>query len=429
MNVYYYTLGCKVNQYETQAIKSAFLAEGFFEAETAEQADIFVLNSCTVTQNADKKTKQQLRRFKKVNPQGVVVLLGCMPQAYPEISNELPQADIIMGSVNKLNVVKNVKKFLQDKTPVVDITPHSKDTPFETMEVNDFSEKTRAFIKIQDGCNRYCSYCIIPTSRGRLRSKPLEELKQELQSVAQAGYQEVVLVGINLCFYGAELHLKLLDAVKATCETEGIKRVRLGSLEPELITREDALAMASYKEFCPQFHLSLQHGSDGVLKRMNRHYTAKEYLEIVKMLGEVFPNAAFTTDFMVGFPGETEEEFNEALQFLKACRFSKIHVFAYSKRAGTKAYDMPNQVDAHTKHLRSKEAIAFGQTLTESFFNAQIGQTAKVLIETESGKNLYEGYSENYTPVKVVSAKPLQNQIVTVTLTENSGEFMVGELV
>lgn len=429
MYAYFYTLGCKVNQYETEAIKSSFFQEGFQIVTDISQADIFVLNSCTVTQNADKKARQQLRRFRKQNPNAVIVLLGCMPQAYPDIAKELPEADIIMGSVNKLNTVKNVKQFLIDKKRIVDVIAHTKDTEFESMSVQNYTERTRAFLKIQDGCNRYCSYCIIPTSRGRLRSKPLEELKEELRELAKAGYKEIVLVGINLCFYGVDLNLRLIDAIEAACTTKGIERVRLGSLEPELITLEDAKKMASFKEFCPQFHLSLQHGSDSVLKRMNRHYTAREYLSIVHMLRSVFSNPSFTTDFMVGFPGETEENLNEALSFLKEVAFSKIHVFSYSKRQGTKAANMENQVDQQSKHKRSELAIETGKQLQKAFFETQLNTTAKVLIEQEIDKNLYEGYTENYTPVKLVSTRPISGEIVKVKLTQANEESMVGTLI
>ena len=322
MRIAFATLGCKVNQYETENLMELFLSDGFDVVEPQEEADVYVVNSCTVTSSGDKKSRQLLRRLKKQNPAAKVALTGCFPQAFPDAAELIPEADIITGSYNRKGLLQAVQKALATGERVVDITPHQRHEAFEGMSVRGLRGRTRAFIKIEDGCERYCSYCIIPTARGPIRSKPLKDIRAELEGLVENGYKEVVLVGINLSSYGKDLGLRLIDAVKLACSVEGLHRVRLGSLEPELLSDEDLSEMAKLPHFCPQFHLSLQSGCDKTLRAMNRHYDCAEYRRIVDKIREVFENPSITTDIMVGFPGETEEDFEASMTFAEEIRQS-----------------------------------------------------------------------------------------------------------
>ncbi|MFR7551312.1 MAG: tRNA (N(6)-L-threonylcarbamoyladenosine(37)-C(2))-methylthiotransferase MtaB, partial [Acutalibacteraceae bacterium] len=330
MKVKMITLGCKVNQYESEAMLSSLLKNGFSAAQDGEPADVVVLNSCTVTAESDRKVRQVFRRAKKDNPDAVMVLSGCMAQAFPEDAKRLEEADIILGTSNRARLLPDLLAFLSARQRIIDIEPHTSGEAFERLQVDSFSGRTRAFVKIEDGCNRFCSYCIIPYARGRVRSKPLEDLRGELHALAANGFREVVLTGINLSAYGQEFGLHLCDAIEAACSVPGIERVRLGSLEPEQLSEDVIRRMAKQKKLCPQFHLSLQSGCDATLRRMNRHYTADEYRTIVRNLRAAFENAAVTTDIMVGFAGETNAEFEASLAFAKEIAFAKVHVFAYS---------------------------------------------------------------------------------------------------
>lgn len=429
MKVSVLTLGCKVNQYESQAMLEQLVSAGFSACEPSAESDVVLINSCTVTATSDQKVRQSLRRARRANPNAVIVLTGCMPQAFPELAEQLTDADIVLGNSNRHSLLPDILQYFSSRQRIVDIVPHEKAAAFESMHVDRFYERTRAFIKIEDGCNRFCSYCIIPYARGRVRSKPLEELKQEVADIAANGYREVVLTGINLSAYGQELGLHLCDAVEAACQPDGIARVRLGSLEPEQLSEPVIARLARQKKLCPQFHLSLQSGCDETLKRMNRHYTADEYRTIVRNLRASFPNAAITTDIMVGFPGETEEEFTESLAFAEEIRFAKVHVFAYSRRPGTKANDAPDQVMQRVKEERSHRMIALTQKTKEAFFQEQLGRTEEVLFERETAKHVYDGYTKNYTPVKVSSTENLCGQIRPAALQEADTECCFGKLV
>lgn len=429
MKVSVLTLGCKVNQYESQAMLEQLVSAGFSACEPSAESDVVLINSCTVTATSDQKVRQSLRRARRANPNAVIVLTGCMPQAFPELAEQLTDADIVLGNSNRRSLLPDILQYFSSRQRIVDIVPHEKAAAFESMHVDRFYERTRAFIKIEDGCNRFCSYCIIPYARGRVRSKPLEELKQEVADIAANGYREVVLTGINLSAYGQELGLHLCDAVETACQPEGIVRVRLGSLEPEQLSEPVIARLARQKKLCPQFHLSLQSGCDETLKRMNRHYTADEYRTIVRNLRASFPNAAITTDIMVGFPGETEEEFTESLAFAEEIRFAKVHVFAYSRRPGTKANDAPDQVTQRVKEERSHRMIALTQKTKEAFFQEQLGRTEEVLFERETAKHVYDGYTKNYTPVKVSSTENLCGQIRPAALQEADTECCFGKLV
>ena len=429
MKVKFVTLGCKVNQVESEAMREALLAAGFQEAAGGETADVVVVNSCTVTATSDQKARQALRREKKRNPGAVAVLTGCWPQAFPQEAQEFLEADVVLGTARRGDLVPRLLEYLSTKQRVVDIAPHQKGEKFEKLTISAMHGRTRAFVKIEDGCDRFCSYCIIPYARGRVRSKPLEDIREEAARLGEAGYKEVVLTGINLPAYGKDLGGDLCDAVEAACAAPGILRVRLGSLEPEQLTPPVIARLAAQEKLCPQFHLSLQSGCDDTLRRMNRHYTTAEYRQIVGDLRKAFPNCAVTTDIMVGFAGETEEEFGESLAFAKEIAFAKVHVFAYSRRPGTRAYDMPGQVPNREKERRSREMIAATLETQRAFFAAQTGRVEEVLFEQERDRNVYEGYTRNYTPVRVASAASLQGQIRQVRLTQALEDFCLGELV
>ena len=431
MRAAFFTLGCKVNQYETNSMMQQFTAAGFTLVEPSDTADVYVVNSCTVTAAGDKKSLQILRRYRRQNLAAVICLCGCFPQAFPEQAAKIPEADIVMGSKDRAALLAAVQNRLSGAERLVHIAPHHRGEVFEPMHITDMDNHTRAFVKIQDGCERYCAYCIIPKARGPVRSKPLAEMTAELTALAAGGYREVVLVGINLSTYGKELGLTLRDAVAAACAVPGLSRVRLGSLEPELLSDADIAAMAQWTTLCPQFHLSLQSGCDTVLRRMRRHYDTTEYRRIVAQLRAVFPHCAITTDIMTGFPGETEEEHRASLAFAQEIGFARIHVFAYSPRPGTSAAAMPDQIPEDVKQRRSREMIAVGQDLQQAFCAAQQGHTASVLFETyEDGYG--KGYAENYTPVWVPmtpeQADDLSGCTAAVTITGVNDEACLGVL-
>ncbi len=428
MNVSVITLGCKVNQYESQAMLNQLVSAGFTACETSEESDVVLINSCTVTSVSDHKVRQMLHRARHKNPTAVIVLTGCMPQAFPEAAEALSDADIILGNSNRASLLPHILQYLSSHQRIVDIVPHEKAPEFESMSVNRFFERTRAFIKIEDGCNRFCSYCIIPYARGRVRSKPIDQLKQEINEIAANGYKEVVLTGINLSAYGQDFGLHLCDAVEAACAPDGIERVRLGSLEPEQLSEEVISRLRLQKKLCPQFHLSLQSGCDETLKRMNRHYDTQEYRTIVNNLRSAFKNAAITTDLMVGFPGESEEEFERSLAFAKEIGFAKVHVFAYSRRPGTKANDEPDQVEPSTKEQRSHKMIKATQETKEEFFRQQLGRIEPVLFERECEKGVYEGYTENYTPIRAHSGNNLCGQILPARISQALSDFCIAEV-
>lgn len=425
MKVAFYTLGCKVNQYETQMLEGMFAGEGYEIVSHEEQADLYVVNSCTVTAQGDRKTRQILRRFKKQNPGAKVALTGCFPQAFPDAAAKIPEADIIAGNRSRSGFVKLAERAFCTGERIIEIVPHQRGEPFEGGYARS-SERTRAFVKIEDGCERYCAYCIIPTARGPVRSKPLAEISLELEQLAREGYREAVLTGINLSCYGKEYGLRLADAVEAACKTS-ISRVRLGSLEPELLEPGQIDRLAAQKKLCPQFHMSLQSGCNATLRRMKRHYTAEEYAGIVADLRKKFPHCAITTDIMAGFPGETEEEFMESLAFAKKTGFAKAHIFAYSPRPGTKAAEMPDQIEASVKNQR---AARLSQAMAESrkiYLQSQIGETLQVLFETNRN-GIWEGYGENYVPVRVKTTENLQGKILSVSIIDIEEDSCLGQL-
>ncbi|MCR4925204.1 MAG: tRNA (N(6)-L-threonylcarbamoyladenosine(37)-C(2))-methylthiotransferase MtaB [Clostridiales bacterium] len=429
MKIAFFTLGCKVNQYETQAMSELVAKNGYEVVEHSEKADIYVINSCTVTAESDKKTRQAVRRFKRNNPESVVILTGCMPQAYPEAAESLKEADIIIGNKNDCNILDVIDDYFLTGQRIFKVTQHQKGDNFIVSPISKFNERTRAFVKIQDGCNRFCSYCIIPTSRGRVRSKPIEEIKLELESLAENGYKEIVLVGINLSSYGQDFDngLNICDAVECACSIEKIERVRLGSLEPDHITKEVIESWAKQEKLCPQFHISLQSGCDETLKRMNRHYNTEEYRQLCKNLRENFKDCSLTTDVMVGFSGETDEEFEKSLDFVKEIGFEKVHIFPYSVRVGTRAEHFENQVEKCVKEKRASIMQQECAKIRADFLKRQIGKEVEVLLETRSTDGKFEGYTPNYTPVLIENCNGECGNIVKAKIIDISGDACIGE--
>ena len=426
MKVYIHTLGCKVNQYESMAIMDMLIKDGYTRAQGLSDCDIAVLNSCTVTASSDAGVRKHLRKFRRERPGAVIVLTGCMPQAFPEIAAGFPEADVITGTKNRARISDNIMEYLSTKQQVVNIAVYSNDDKFEDLQASGFEGRTRAFLKIEDGCNRFCTYCIIPTARGRVRSKAIEKIIEETMLLSKNGYREIVLTGINLPAYGQDIGLGLCDAVEAVCAQNGIDRVRLGSLEPERLTQDVIDRFAAQEKLCPQFHLSLQSGCDKTLKKMNRHYTSQEYAEIVEDLRSSFADCAVTTDVMVGFPGETDEDFEKSLEFVKSIGFAKVHVFAYSKRPGTAAAEYEGQISNAVKEKRSAAMIEATEESRREFFKCQIGTTQQVLVERDRGNGIYAGYTKNYTPVKLHSGKVLTGNIVDVTIGEEHDDYCFG---
>ena len=420
MKVFFHTLGCKVNRYETEKMLSELEGIGFTLTATPEDADLIVINSCTVTAESDRKTRQITRRYKRQNEGAIILLTGCMPQAFPRDAEELP-ADIILGNGAERNIVKAVTEYLGSHARIVEISPHKKGEIFEGGVLEDFSERTRAYMKIEDGCDRGCTYCIIPKARGRVRSRSLEDIELEAENLAKKGFKEIILVGINLSSFGKDTYLTLADAVKTVADVKGIERVRLGSLEPDLT--DDALldALSKISEFCPQFHLSLQSGSEATLKRMNRLYSATEYLALTQKIKGIWHNASITTDIMVGFIGESDEEFKESLEFAKKVGFLKAHIFPYSIREGTFAATMKGRVNEAVKADRAAKMAEECDKISEEILNSFIGHTRSVLFEQRSGEYSH-GYSEDYISVYVKEdITPGEIKNITILGTLNDG--------
>ena len=412
-------------------MKQAFLSSGFDVLNDEFGADIYVINSCTVTSMSDKKIRQTIHHLRKENPHSIIVLTGCFPQAFKEEAEKLSDVDIITGSKDRGGVIELVKEYMLNQEQIIKISDYRKNDEFEKMKNFEFVDKTRAFIKIQDGCDQFCSYCIIPTARGRIRSKPIDDLRDEVIGLAQAGHKEVVLVGINLSFYGKEFGLRLVDAVELCCSIDGIERVRLGSLEPELMSDTDIARLAGLKKLCPQFHLSLQSGCNKTLKDMNRKYTAEEYFELVKKLRNAFEDCAITTDVMVGFPDESDEDFKESLQFVEKVCFNKVHIFPYSMREGTVAAKRPNQIQSSIKTLRAKQMAEIAEISFKLNLNKQVGKIYPILFERENCTEFHQGYAPNYTLVKIPaknSDKSLRREIFYVKINGIEKDFCIGEI-
>ena len=422
-----YTLGCKVNQYETQVIGEALASAGFLLVPPSEEADVYIVNSCTVTAESDKKTRQAVRRFKRLHPDALVLLTGCMPQAYPQAAQALTQADIVTGNRSTDRILSLIHEYFEQKERLVRILPHEKEDAFLPCAITEFEERTRAILKIEDGCNRFCSYCVIPYARGRVRSKPLTDIQKEAQALAANGFREIVLVGINLSAYGLGTQQNICDAIEAVAAIDGVRRIRLGSLEPDHLTPSILNRMAKSPKLCPQFHISLQSGCTATLKRMNRHYTAAEYAALCRELRVRFTDCTLTTDVMVGFAGETDEEFEESLRFVKEIGFEKVHVFPYSPRVGTRAADFDGQIEKSVKEQRARRMIDETESIRKQFLKKQIGRTVEVLAETSEADGSSVGYTANYTPVRI-AANAVCGEFYRVRITGADSETCLGTI-
>ena len=434
MKIWYYTFGCKVNQYETENIKESFHSRGCEDAENFSDAQVCIVNTCTVTAQSDSKCRQLIHKIKKENPECVLVLAGCFPQAFAEKAGEMTECDIIVGTGNKNEIPSLTEEFIENRKRIVKINPREKGEKFEPMTNSGEETRTRAYIKIQDGCDQYCTYCIIPFARGHICSKPLGEIKEEVKRLVETGHKEIILTGINLCCYGRDFRngTRLIDAIETACGEDGDYRVRLSSVEPELISDDDIARMSLQKKLCPHFHLSLQSGCDKTLKAMNRHYNCEQYRILCGKLRENFPDCAITTDIMVGFPDETQQDFEESLKFAEEIAFADAHIFPYSRRSGTIADKMDGQIDKKTKHSRAVKMAEICSQSRKKYLSGFVGKEMRVLFEKENSPLWHQGHTGNYIPVRVKRENPLMSlrrRFETVKITNSDGEYCYGEII
>lgn len=437
--VRFVTLGCKVNQYETNAMAQKFLEKGYqiIEEITPEnediKPDICIINTCTVTNMSDRKSRQMLRRMKEKNPSTIVVAVGCYAQVAKNELAKIPEIDLVLGNNEKVEIVKHVEEYINNHINNVELDDVMYSKEFSDFGDVTYTEKTRAVIKIQDGCDRFCSYCIIPYARGRVRSRKPESIISEITQIASKGIKEVVITGIHIASYGKDFlmskdskltNYRLIDLLEEINEIQGIQRIRLGSIEPLLITVEFVERLKKLEKICHHFHLSLQSGCDETLKRMNRRYTTEQFKEIVRLLRNAYSDVNLTTDIIVGFPGETDEEFNKTYQFLKEIKFYKMHVFKYSPRKGTKAAVMPNQINGDIKEERSKKLIELSDRNEIEYNKSYNGKNVEVLFEEEKD-GMYKGHTQNYIMVYCQSKEKLDNKIIDVVCEKAEKEHII----
>ena len=430
--VAFHTLGCKVNQYDTQSMLEKFLERGYEAVEFHEKADVYIINTCTVTGLGDRKSRQMIRRAHRINPDAVIAVVGCYAQTASEEVISIPGVNLVLGTQDRDKIVDLVEQAKETGTAINAVGDIMKVREFEEIPISSYEGKTRAVLKVQEGCNQFCSYCIIPYARGPIRSRRPESVVSEVERLVDAGFKEFVLTGIHVASYGKDLgDTDLLSLIQSVHSIEGVERIRLGSLEPTFITQDYVNKAVELPKLCQHYHLSLQSGSDSVLKRMNRGYTTQQYRQAVDTLRKFMPNVAITTDIMVGFPGESQEEFNETMDFVREIRFSKIHVFQYSPRAGTKAANFPNQVAKDLKEQRSRELIELGKELEKMYFASFLGREEQVLFEEESKnkKGLYEGYTQHYIRVAARGNPQILNEIRPVLLQKIEENYMLGSIV
>ena len=426
LKVALHNLGCKVNAYETEAMAQKLEDAGYEIVPFNEKADVYIINTCSVTNMADRKSRQMLHKAKKMNEDAVVVAAGCYVQTATEKLLEDLSVDILIGNNKKKDIVEELQKYFDDNKYNKNVIDINATNEYEELELATVTEHTRAYIKIQDGCNQFCSYCIIPNARGRIRSREFDNIKQEVTELAQKGFKEIVLTGIHLSSYGNNEN-KLIDVVEMIAGIEGVERIRLGSLEPNIVTEDFAKRLAKVDKICPHFHLSMQSGCDNTLKRMNRHYTSDEYFEKCELLRKYFDNPAFTTDVIVGFPGETQEDYEISREFVKKVRFSELHVFKYSKRDGTVAAKMENQIPEPVKTERSEDLIKVGENLTMEYRRKFIGKKVSVLFEeiiNVAGENYWVGHTKEYIKVIMKSDKDISGDIKNVSLIGFANECL-----
>ncbi len=430
--VAFYTLGCKVNQYETEAMEELFEKNGYKIVDENELADIYVINTCTVTNLSERKSRQFISRAKKRNKDAIIAVVGCYSQVAPDEVSKIEGVDVIIGTTDRNKVVELCEKAKTKKEKINIVKNIKAHKEFESIKIKDIKSKTRAYIKIQDGCNQFCSYCIIPYARGPIRSRDLEDIINETKSLADVGFKEIVLTGIHVASYGKDKKdISLIEVLEEVGKTDKIERIRLSSLEPTLINHDFMDRLVKIGKVCDHFHLSLQSGSPTVLKRMNRKYTPELYKANVDIIRQYMPNAGITTDIIVGFPGETEEEFQETYDFVKEIGFSRIHVFKYSPRRGTPAAKYENQVDGNVKNIRSEKLISLGEELMKRFNSNFIGSSLSVLFEEKSKKDedYMEGYTSNYIRVKAKKDLGLIGKVVDVKIIEGKDDYLVGEVI
>ena len=444
--VSFYTLGCKVNQYETNAMEQQFIKNNYEIVENTQKADIYVINTCTVTNIAERKSRQMLRRVKEINPSAVLVVCGCYAQVAKNELEQIPEIDIILGINEKNEIVQIVENYMEKmaekdkRSQEAEIDDVSKQKEFLDFGDVTYTEKNRAVVKVQDGCNMFCSYCIIPYARGRIRSRKIESVVSEIEKIANEDIKEVVITGIHVASYGKDFDnentskkIRLIDLLEAINKIDGIDRIRLSSLEPTIVDEEFATRLSKLDKICDHFHLSLQSGCDETLKRMNRKYTTQIYRDAVATLRKYYPEASFTTDVIVGFPGETDEEFAKTYEFLKEIDFYRLHVFKYSPRRGTVAEKMPNQIDGNKKEERSNKLIELSNSTENKHNQSYIGKTVKVLFE-EFEDGFFKGHTTNYMMVKVAGEEEQSdkfvNKILDVKIKENNDETreLIGNL-
>ena len=424
----FYTLGCKVNQYETNAMTQKFQEAGYEIVNLNEDiADIYIVNTCTVTNMSDRKSRQVLRRLKDKNKDAIVVAVGCYAQVARQELEEMPEIDVALGNEEKKDIVKYVEKFIQGQNKLIKIDDISTQREFKDMGQITYTEKTRAVIKIQDGCNNFCSYCIIPYARGRVRSRKEESIIKEITEISQKGIKEVVITGIHVASYGKDFGNEngLIELLEKINSIDGILRIRLGSLEPKIITEEVMQRLVKLEKICHHFHLSLQSGCDETLKRMNRKYSTKDFERVVERLRNAFPNVALTTDIIVGFPGETEQEFETTYNYLEKIKFYKMHVFKYSPRKGTRAAVMPNQIDGKIKEKRSNTLIELSNKNEKEFLSKFVGKNVEVLFEQKEGEYT-KGHTSNYILVKT-KLNNIENKIIELKITNRENLELIGE--
>ncbi len=424
--VAFITLGCKVNQYETNAMTQQFIERGYKVVEHTEKAEIYIVNTCTVTNMSDRKSRQMLRRVKELNKEAIVVACGCYAQVAKEELEKIEEINLVLGNNEKKDIVEHVEKYIESNIPEVQTEDVMNQREFIEFGDITFTEKTRAVIKIQDGCDRFCSYCIIPYARGRVRSRKPEHILSEIQKIAKEGIKEVVITGIHIASYGKDFkkEYRLIDLLEEMNEIEGIERIRLGSIEPLLITGEFVDRLKKLSKICHQFHLSLQSGCDETLKRMNRRYTTEQFKEITELLRKAFEDAILTTDIIVGFPGENEEEFEKTYTFLQKINFYKMHVFKYSPRKGTKAAVMPNQIDGNQKEERSRRLIELSNKNEKAYNKKYIGKEVEVLFEEEK-HGVWQGHTKNYILAHYQTEKNMENKIVTLKCIGAEEEYII----
>ena len=428
MKIAFYTLGCKTNQYETEAMERLLCEQGHEICSFEDDCDCYIVNTCSVTAVADKKNRAIIRRCRREHPQAILGVCGCYSQHAAQAVREL-EADVVGGSGGRQQFLEDLLAAAQSRTYQEHLDNALRRREFEVLPAGGLQERTRAMLKVQDGCTNFCTYCIIPYTRGPIRSAPLETAVAQAKQLEQAGYREIVVTGIEIAGWGKDLPGKppVWLLIAEICKAVPHLRIRLGSLEPRIVTEEFVAALSACPNLCPQFHLSMQSGCDSVLERMKRKYTTEEYMESLERLRNAFPGCAITTDMIVGFPGETEEEFEKSLSFIRQCRFADMHIFPYSRRPGTPAAEMPGQLPNAVKEERSRRAIAVSQEMSQSYHRALLGTTQAVLVEGMEGEHSV-GHAMNYVKIYIPGAYP-RNEIQTVAVTSLYGDGVTGEVI